>query len=74
MTHEWSRGSYFCRETARRPSTVGSFRMPHVEAAAAAISLGQRAAAAAVDGRACRDNSCGVSDDKARVCAGVRVL
>ena len=48
--------------------------------AAAAISLGQRAAAAAMDGRACRHgprhskvyaywhNSCGVSNDKARVC------
>ena len=37
--------STFCRETARRPNTVGSFRMPPVKvkaavAAAAAISLG----------------------------------
>ena len=31
-------GGRFCRETARRPRTVGSFRMRHVEAAAAAIS------------------------------------
>ena len=34
----------FCRETARHPSTVGSFRIPHVKveaaAAAAAISRG----------------------------------
>jgi len=43
--------------------------MPHLEAAA--ISLGQRVAAAAVDEHACRysgDNICGVSNDKAQVC------
>jgi len=45
-------GGYFCRETARHPSTVGSFRMPHVEAAA--INLGQLVAAAVVDGHGCR--------------------
>ena len=41
---EWSGMGYFCWETARHPSTKGSFRMPHVEAAAAAISQGQRVA------------------------------
>jgi len=34
----------FCRETMWHQSTVGSFRMPHMEATAVAISLGQRAA------------------------------
>jgi len=66
---------YFCGETVQRPSTVGSFRMPHkknIEAAAAAtcISLGQCVATTAADGCACRhssDNSCGVSNDKTRV-------
>ena len=41
------RGGYFCRETARRLSTVGASGTPHVEAAA--ISLGQR-----MTGRRCR--------------------
>ena len=64
--------SYFCGETVQRPSTVGSFRMSHIEAAAAAtcISLGQCVATAAADECACRhssDNSCGVSNDKTRV-------
>jgi len=74
----------FCRETARHLSTVGSFWMPHVEAAAAAaaaISLDQRAAATAVDRHTCRwadpgipwcrhssDNRCGISNDNVRVC------
>jgi len=48
----------FCRETARHLSTVGSFWMPHVEAAAAAaaaaISLDQSAATTAVDRHTCR--------------------
>ena len=32
-------GGRFCRETARRPRNVGSFRMRHVEAAAAAAAI-----------------------------------
>jgi len=43
------RGGYFCRETARRLSTVGASGTPHVGLEAAAISLGQRMA-----GRRCR--------------------
>jgi len=58
ITCECSRTGNFCRETARRLSAMGSFRMPRVKvkaaaAVAAAISLGKRAAGRRCCGWAC---------------------
>ena len=82
----YEEGGYFCRETARRPSTMVSFRMPRIKvkaAAAAAISLGHAACGwppllwMGVHVRHSSDNSCGFSNDKAhayRLCGACPIV
>ena len=66
----WPKG----RETARRPAPRAVFeRLTQRHQQQQQLSAQTNVATAAVDGRACSDNSCGVSNDKARVC-GRRVL